>query len=104
MPKLDPVTGPMSREEFALAVSAPAGQAAKIIRKYDPQFGRAPGEKFPWKVSVSRDGADTGTAYIMAANQEEADEAADALTETEVHWDYSDGGLVITSVEPDKPR
>lgn len=102
MKKLDPITGPMSRETFAAAVAAPAGQAAKIIQNYDPQWGRAPGEKFEWKVRVQRDGSDSGTAYVKAASQEEADELADKLGEGDIDWDYDDGGFYVTSVEPNK--
>lgn len=101
---LDPVTGPMPREKLKELAAAPAGEAVKIIRQYDPQWGRAPGEKFAWEVRVRRDGADTGVAYVEAASQEEADKLADDLDESEIDWDYSGDDFFITSVEPQKIR
>ncbi len=94
----DPITGPISREEFKALVQAPFGEAVKVIRKYDPQFGRAEGEKFRWKVRGRCNS--TVEAYVMAANQEEADKLADELTDAA--FDYcSDGEIEIDSVEPD---
>jgi hypothetical protein len=104
MPKLDPVTGPMSREEFAAAVAAPFGHAAKAIQKHDPMWGRAPGEKFAWRVRVEREALDRGTATVMADSQEEADKLADKLSDTEIDWDYGSDGFVVISVEPMKSR
>jgi hypothetical protein len=96
----DPVTGPIDRATLKELADAPFGKAAEFIRKYDPQWGRAEGEKFRWKVTVRRE--DGGTAYVMAASQEEADEAADDLTESEIDWDFDGDAFVVETVEPDK--
>lgn len=100
----DPSTGPISRETLQELVAAPFGEATKIIRQYDPQWGRADGEKFKWRVQVERSGADTGVAYIEAANKEEANKLADELTECDVEWNYDSDSIDIVSVEPDQPR
>jgi hypothetical protein len=97
----DPSTGPMPRERLKELVDAPFGKAAEIIRQYDPMWGRRAGEKHEWLVRVERDGTGTGTAFIKAANQDEADELADELTESDIDWDDCDfNGLSIISVEP----
>ena len=100
MPQMDRVTGPLSREELRALAQAPFGEAAKVIRKFDPLFGRTEGEKFEWEVTC--EGDLRGTAYVMAATQEEADELADKLDCAEIDWsDYGVGHTVI-SVEPKK--
>jgi hypothetical protein len=98
----DPSTGPLDRETLKELAAAPFGEAAAVIRKYDPQWGRGLGEKFDWKVTVRRSGADRGTAIIKAANQEEADALADDLTEMEIDWDYDSDGFEVETVEPAK--
>lgn len=100
--QLDSITGPLPREKLKELIAAPHGQARKIIQKYDPEWGRTPGEKFEWKIIVRRSGADQGTAYIKAASKEEADKLADDLTEAEVDWDYDSIDFEILSVEPNK--
>lgn len=65
--KIDPVTGPLSREEFARLVQAPFGKAIEAIREYDPQYGRQPGEKFRWKLTARCEMQ--GVAYVMAADE-----------------------------------
>ena len=70
----DPALGPMTRAEMAEAISAPAGKAAEMIRKYDPFWGKA----------------------IDAIDQEEADKLAEKLK----HDDFDDSELTITAVEP----
>jgi hypothetical protein len=101
--KLDPSTGPIPREQFKEIADAPFGEATKIIREYDPQWGRAPGEKFEWKITVQRKGSDCGTAIIKAASEQEANEAADALSEFDIDWDCGEGFDVV-AVEPNVKR
>lgn len=97
-----PVFGPLPVAEWQAALAAPHGQATKIIRKYDPQWGRASGEKFEWTVKVERSGSSLGTATIKASSQEEANKIADALSEADIDWDDDDTGFEILSVEPTK--
>ena len=99
----DPSLGPMTRAELAEAIAAPAGKATEIIRKYDPQWGRRPGEKFDWVVKVRRSSRDEGTAIVKAASQEEADDLADELGDADIDWDHDDS-FEIDSVEPAKPE
>lgn len=99
---IDPVTGPLSRDEFAEAVKAPCGKAAAIIRRHDPLWGRKPGEKIRWKIEVK--GRMYGTAYVMAADQKEADKLADDIDSAAVDWDDWNSDLEIITVEPDKLR
>jgi hypothetical protein len=102
--KLDPVTGPIPRERFAEIVNAPHGKACEMILKYDPQWGRADGEKFDWKVRVERSGTDEGTAIVKAATEQEAMDAAEELSESEIDWDYDCGDFAAISAEPHKER
>lgn len=95
---LDPSTGPVPREKFAEIVNAPYGQAAKLIRKYDPMWGREEGEKIKWRVECS--GTMTGTAYVEASSEEEAMELADKLSASDVDWDGGRENIEIESVEP----
>ncbi len=99
----DPISGPMPRERLRELADAPFGEAAKAIRKYDPQFGRREGEKFEWEVRVERSGPDQGTVIVMAANEDEACDLAEDADECDVSWDYSDG-LTAISAEPHKER
>lgn len=98
--KLDPVTGPLSRDEFMELAGAPFGAAAKRIRDFDPFFGRGDGEKIRWKVKCRGDMH--GTAYIEAASEKEANNLADNLSEAEVDWDGGSDDFEILSVEPDR--
>jgi hypothetical protein len=98
--KLDPVTGPMSREELRACVEAPHGGAAKIIRKHDPLFGLQPGEKIEWEVQCS--GITHGTAYVKAASQEEADRLAADLTSGDVDWEFGMDDFDVDDIKPAK--
>ena len=104
MAKLDPVSGPMPRELLRDLANAPHGRAVKVIREYDPQFGRAEGEKFDWEVRVERLGADQGSVIVKAANEDEACELAEDADECEVDWDYSHDGMNVISAKPYKAR
>lgn len=99
MPTRDPVTGPLSRETLKELAASPHGIAVKTIRRFDPQWGRAEGEKFRWKVTGRQDSH--VYAFVMAANQKEADKLADELDDN----DFETGGwceIVVEKVEPDK--
>lgn len=97
--KLDPVTGPLTREEFAELVRAPHGKAIEAIRKIDPLYGRGPGEKVRWRVECR--GTLRGVAFVEACDQKEADKLADELDDAAVDWMDSGGGFDILSVELD---
>src|ERR1035437_3871322 len=58
----DPITGPLSREQFKALVDAPFGHATKEIRKIDPLYGRADGEKFEFEVRCRATSSTMGTA------------------------------------------
>lgn len=101
--KLDPVTGPIPREEFKKLVDAPYGEALRRIRKHDPLYGRPPGEKFKWACTFTREVTEEGVGYVMAESEEEAEEMAGKLKESDLHWDVSDryGSMVLDSVDPE---
>lgn len=100
MPKLDPVTGPIPREEFARLIDAPYGAALKAIRKYDPMYGRAEGEKISWCVEVTA--MTSGTARVEASSEEEAEKIAENLSSAEIDWDGAIEDLEVLSVRPER--
>jgi hypothetical protein len=102
MPELDRSTGPVPRAEFADLVNAPFGQAVKVIRKYDPLYGRQPGEKIKWVVQVQEMGRRDGTAEVEAASEKEAEKIAENLSSDDVEWDYDGADFRIVSIEPAK--
>ena len=93
----DPVTGPLSRQEFAELVTVPYGEATKRIRKHDPFYQNGKG-----KFRVKASGRMTGTAYVEASSQEEADKLADDLTDADFDWQDNGSGWDIIAVELDK--
>lgn len=97
--KTDPVTGPLSRDQFRELVDAPFGKATEVIRKYDPLFGRKEGEKFSWKVIASS--TSTMVAYVEAENEDEAKKLADELDD-DAFDSCNDGDITIESVKPKK--
>lgn len=100
----NPSTGPLDRETLLALANAPFGKAKEAIREHDPQWGRDLGEKFDWKITARRDGADRGIAYVKASCQKEADALADALTSCDIEWDCDDDGFFIEAVEPAKVK
>ncbi len=94
----DPITGPLSRTEFAELVTAPHGEAKKIIRKHDPYYRLEPGEKVRFRVEVS--GRMRGMGFVEATSQQEAEKLAEALSDASFDW--QGGDFDIISVEPDK--
>lgn len=100
MAQHDPVTGPLSREQFAALVAAPFGEATKAIRKHDPLYGRDEGEPIKWKVKFRRTSTEVGFAYVEAATEEGANALADELDDHKISWDYDDSDLAeVVSVE-----
>lgn len=95
--KADPVTGPLSRAELAALVAAPFGEAGKAIRKHDPFWGLAAGEKVEWEVKCKA--KKRGVAYVKAASEKEAHKLAEELTDFDVDWG-DDDNFEILSVEP----
>ena len=100
--KIDPVTGPVPREKFNEIVNAPYGQATKLIRKYDPLYGRN-GEKFKWAVRFTREVEEEGWGHVEAATEEEAIELGRKLDPDKLNWDVGDFVTVaqFDSVEPE---
>jgi len=94
--KLDPATGPLSREEFAALIAAPAGVALRAIRKHDPMWGRATGEAVKWKVRFSREVRYTeeGYATVEASSGEEALEIAASIPDKEIKGGGDDGNYI----------
>jgi hypothetical protein len=101
--KLDPVTGPLSREQFAELVAAPFGEAIKRIRKIDPMHGRKEGEKFTWAVRFTREIEEEGWGHVEASTEEEAIELGRKLDPAKLNWDVSDyyTSPQFDSVEPE---
>jgi hypothetical protein len=86
--RLDPVTGPLSREEFAALVAAPYGAAANAIRKHDPLYGiKEDGEPIKWEVYATRRATEEGYAEVAASSIEEALELAGKLKSSAFSWD-----------------
>ena len=104
----DPITGPLSREDFRSLWDAPYGEALEAIRKHDPLYGRKPGEKIRWRVTLKREVPEIGTATVIAATEEEATQLADKLTDAEIDWDvddcYADADGIVEKVEPEGGR
>lgn len=98
----DPSTGPMPREEFAKLVSAPFGEARKAIRKYDPLYGRAPGEKITWTVRVEQMGRREGTVEVEAVDEKAAREKVHDLSGDDIEWDCDDDDFRIVSIKADQ--
>lgn len=84
---IDPVTGPLSRDELKALADAPAGAALKAIRKFDPLYGLPEGTKVDWQVTATREAE--GYAIIKAASKEEAQKLAKALKTSDFEWDDS---------------
>jgi hypothetical protein len=66
MAKLDPVTGPLTRDELKTLAAAPVGAALRAIRKHDPLYGYPPGTKINWLATFVRE--QEGYAYVKAAS------------------------------------
>ncbi len=97
---LDPVTGPLTREQIRELAEAPFGTARAEIQKYDPLWGKAEGDKIEFEIVCQ--GTLEGRAYVKAASQEEADNLADDLNGAEIDWDVARDDFTVISVEPYK--
>lgn len=96
---LDPATGPIPREEFAKLIDAPFGAATKAIRKYDPLYARAPGEKITWTVRVEAMGRREGTVEIEAPDEKSAREKVCDLSGDDIEWDWDEDDFRILSIK-----
>lgn len=94
----DPVSGPLTRDELRALTDAPFGEAAKVIRKHDPLFGRAPGEKLDWLVVLEVSGQ--ARCVVTACSEAEARELALDSTAAEIDFTVIDD-IEIYSIEVD---
>jgi hypothetical protein len=85
MAATNPISGPVPINEFREMVNLPAGEARKCIRKYDPLFGREPGEKIKWEVRFTGQGV--GYAVVEAASKKDAEKLADKISDADIEWD-----------------
>jgi hypothetical protein len=92
-----PSTGPLTPEQLKELAQAPFGAGREAIREHDPYWGRARGEKFKWRVEVSTTAC--GEAYVMAEDEEEAEELADALDDSAIEYTEF-GRLNVVRVKP----
>lgn len=82
--------GPVPKHEFERAKKAPYGQAARILRKYDPMFGlveNAENLKY-FSVSVSRiiEKDDHAIVKVRATTEDAARELVDKMDWTNFDW------------------
>lgn len=97
----DPVSGPIPRDKFVEMVNLPYGEACKAIRKYDPMFGRQPGENIKWRVKYSRTLYEEGYATIEATSEDEAEKIAADLPDYNISWSCDDSDMAqIEDVRP----
>jgi hypothetical protein len=97
----DPVTGPLTREQFAELVEMPFGEASKAIRKHDPLWGLKEGEKIDYEVVVSA--RVQGRAIVKASSLKEAEELAEEIGEHDCEWGgYGCDDLEVFDVRPAK--
>lgn len=100
---LDPISGPLSRQQLAELVKAPYGECVKVIRKYDPQYGRQPGEKFRWKITARCEM--DGVGYVMASDENEAAKLADEMADISFDWSARwPSDMEIISVKPENSK
>ena len=98
----DPISGPIPREKFVELINAPFGEATKVIRKYDPLYGREDGEVIRWNVKFARKAYETGYATVEASSKEEAEKIASEMSGSKIDWepDYDDELGEIIDIEP----
>ena len=96
--------GPLSPAEFQEAVDAPFGQAAVILRKHDPMWGRFKneGDKIRWRVKFEQTVTMGATSYVEAATEAEAEALAELIPAKDLTFDQfiSDDEGELMSVEP----
>lgn len=82
--------GPITSDDMLAAIAAPAGGAAKIIRKSDPMWGREPGEEIEWRVRLRAKRPLSGTVIVSATSAKEAMQRAEDLDSWAIDWDDGD--------------
>lgn len=96
-------TGPIPPDVFQDIVNAPYGQAASMIRKYDPLWGRSlgNGEKIKWRVKLTQQVTMAAFVTVEAESEEEAEHLASLIPDQSVSWDFEDADLSeVESAEP----
>lgn len=97
----DPISGPIPRDEFKALVSAPFGEAEKVIRKFDPLWHRAPDEKIKWRVKFTMEATMVGYATVEASSEPEAEALANDISDASICWDHdSNGRSIIEEITP----
>lgn len=83
-----PSFGPIPVEEFRKVEKAPYGAATRILRSYDPLFGRISGTSKKFKMYVSKRAMRTDTAIveIEAADEAQARELIDHMEWDDFIW------------------
>jgi acyl-CoA reductase-like NAD-dependent aldehyde dehydrogenase len=86
----DPISGPLTRDELRELAAAPFGEAARIIRRFDPLWGRqTEGELIRWRVRFIREVTEEGYAYVEAATKDDAERLADEIPVSQIDWDHT---------------
>jgi len=94
-------TGPIPPEEFKALVDAPCGQALKVIRQYDPHYGKDDGELRKWRVKLFKEVQAEGFVTVEASSAEEAEALAYGVPDHKIDWDYDDCGTsFVEEVNP----
>lgn len=99
-------TGPVSAEELRRIADLPYGKAVDELRKHDPFWGRAEGEKIKWRVRYTERVTMRGSVTVEAASEEEAVKIADKLTdEGKINFDddslnFGGGDIEFYDVKP----
>lgn len=80
--------GGMTEADIEAAIGAPAGEAVRIIRKYDPLFGREIGNANRYKVSICRTTAllERAEVVVEADSPEKAREAVKLMDMNAFRW------------------
>jgi hypothetical protein len=89
-PVTHPSFGPVPPNEFAEAQRAPFGQATKILRKYDPLFGRVgPGPTKTFRISVRKRvyRTDSASVEVEATDEAQARDLIDEMDWNKFSWD-----------------
>lgn len=85
--------GPLTAEEFQQAVDAPFGQAARMLQKHDPLWGKTAGdlESLPpvktWRVKMRQEVTMEGSFTVDARTEEEAFAIVGAMKDLESRMD-----------------
>lgn len=88
--QFDPIYGAVPKAVFLEAMNTVGeGQAAKIIKKYEPRFGLKEGQLAKYKVQVERTirRRDTAEVVVDAKDEDDAEKVANAMDWDEFDWD-----------------